>query len=259
MHPNDRNKAKLIDYTGYGSDDPARHAAAVLIYAKETRLEQSAEAFSQIRYGMSLTDMQKKLEYIAKTIRSSWEFVSYTFQLSGLAVSTGRQVTRTRHASFAEKSQRITDMSDADWVEPDAICDHGSWVREGFDKSIKTALANYKNLLDAGVPAQDAREVLPMAMETRIVAKYDLRTLADIIGKRNNIRATGAYSELASSMEEQVLAVHPWASMFLRPDRTKTPALDALLRVALAGRAITEAPEIAAAAKELDALKGTWG
>jgi flavin-dependent thymidylate synthase len=260
MHPNERNKAFLINYTGIGHSAGAyRFAAAVLIHAKETRLEQSASAFFDILETMPWPQMEKKLEYIANTIRSSWEFVDYTFQLSGLAVSTGRQVTRTRHASFAEKSQRITNMSDADWIEPDGIAAFGDMVREGFDKSIQVALANYQNLINAGVAAQDAREVLPMAIETRMVAKYDLRTLADLVAKRNNIRATGAYSDLVASMEQQVLAVHPWTSMFLRPERTKTPNLDNLLREALKGRAITEAPEIAAAAKELDMLKGTWG
>jgi len=64
---------------------------------------------------------------------------------------------------------------------------------------------------------------------------------------------------VVARMAASALEVHPWAQPFLYPERTQTPALDALLKTALGDRSPIDAPELNKALKELDALKGTWG
>jgi hypothetical protein len=53
----------------------------------------------------------EELDYIAKTIRSSWEMVDYTFQITGVTRAFTHQFVRTRTGSYAQQSQRSVDMS----------------------------------------------------------------------------------------------------------------------------------------------------
>jgi hypothetical protein len=51
----------------------------------------------------------------------------------------------------------------------------------------------------------------------------------------------------------------PWVKAFLYPERTRTPAIDAILRELLGTASPVDRPKLNAAMKEIDALKSTWG
>jgi flavin-dependent thymidylate synthase len=248
-------KANLIDYNGKESSDPW-YAARILVYTKNTRLEQGEETRAKVAE-MSPEDIQKELEYIAGTIRSSWEFIDYTFEIQGVTRAFTHQFVRTRTASYAQQAQRVVDMGSFKTLVPDSVsaADGG----ERWTDLMAHISDVYQYYSSEGVPNQDCRGVLPTNVFTNIIAKINLRTLADLIGKRENLRTQGEYADVARAMKAEVYAVHPWTKPFLDPERTRTPALDALLKGALGDRAPIEAPEINAALKELDTLKGTWG
>src|SRR5271170_1123671 len=103
-------KVSLIDYTGRGSAD-RYYAARLLAYTKNTRLQQGAvgqEFFNK----MSEETLLEELDYIAKTIRSSWEFCSFTFQIEDVTRAFTHQLVRTRTGSYAQQSQRSVNMED---------------------------------------------------------------------------------------------------------------------------------------------------
>jgi len=252
-------KVALIDYTGAGSSDPW-YAAKLLVYTKNTRLEQGEETRKKIN-AMSPEELNKELEYISGTIRSSWEFVDYTFEIKDVTRAFTHQFVRTRVGiSFAQQAQRVVNMGDFGSLKPetvksvDAACGYSAW-----DNLMKEISLTYKYYNDHDVPNQDCRGVLPTNVYTNIISKMNLRTLADLLGKRKNLRAQGEYSDVVFKMEELVLGVHPWTKTFLSPERTQTPALDKLLASALGSASPIDQPEINAALKELDKLKGTWG
>lgn len=248
---------QIIDYTGAGHPDPF-YAAKLLAYTKNTRLEQSVSSFE----GYQKLDEQKladELVYISKTIRSSWEFVDYVFQITGVSRAFTHQLVRTRSGvSFAQQAQRVVDMSGFEAVLPETIAlnDQAASVWQMCMADIKYA---YEKLRSFGIAAQDARGVLPTNVCTNIIMKINLRALADLLGKRKNLRAQGEYADVARLMEARVLALHPWTRPFLDPDRLHTPRLDEMLKDALGSASPIDKPKINEALKELDALKGTWG
>jgi thymidylate synthase (FAD) len=159
--------------------------------------------------------------------------------------------------SFAQQAQRVVDMSNFDTRLPETVKDAG---KEGLWKLCMMQIGStYKMLRDIGVPAQDARGVLPTNVYTNILARFDLRALADMLGKRDNLRAQDEYSEVAKMIKTELYAVHPWARMFVEPERIRTPALDKILADLLGNRSPVDVPEINAALKEKDALKAIWG
>jgi thymidylate synthase ThyX len=117
----------------------------------------------------------------------------------------------------------------------------------------------YQRMRRKGIPAQDARGVLPTNILTNIVASGNLRAFADMVGKRLNQRVQEEYQEVVVEMVRCVVEVHPWVYQFLKPDRINTPALDTILKDALGGASPVDKPEVNEALKELDRVKGVWG
>ena len=61
-------------------------------------------------------------------------------------------------------------------VKPESIAGNAE-ASEAFDKAIQAAVDAYHALLEAGVPAEDARYLLPNAAESKIVITMNVREL----------------------------------------------------------------------------------
>lgn len=216
----------LIDFTGKGREDEQWHAAHMLVFTKNTRLEMDPNGLERVK-AMEPDQLREQLTYMANTIPSSWEFVDLTFLLSGVTRACAQQITRTRTASYAMQSQRVTDVRSAPVTNPLDKCTLGHHL---FNNAAEEALLNYAQLIDEGVAAQDARGVLPMNIQCNLVAKYNLRSLVDLVLARKSLRAQGEYSDIVTQMEQAVLDVWPWAAPFFVPKQAR--AIEVLERVA---------------------------
>lgn len=249
-------KVTLINYTGFGHPDPL-FAAKLLAYTKNTRLEQGEEGFARF-LAMSAEELQPELDYIAKTLRSSWEFVDFQFQITGVTRAFTHQFVRTRTASYAQQAQRVVDLSGVGVLKPHTVAANPE-AEAVWDETIAAITAGYSKLQALGIPNQDCRGLAPTNILTNITAKINLRTLADLVGKRQNLRAQGEYAEVVKAMAACALEVMPWVRPFLYPDRLATPALDKILADKLGDRSPVEDAQLNDALKELDTLKGIWG
>ena len=247
-------KVTLIHYTG--APDPL-YAARLLVYTKSTRLTQGEETRAKV-FAMTAEELKPELEYISHTIRSSWEFVDYIFEISEVSRAFTHQFVRTRTGSFAQQSQRSVDVSGFDYVTGPSI-ENESFLNSAYEDGMRTINEIYKDLIANGAEVQDARGILPTNIHTSIIAKFNLRTMADMAGKRKNPRAQGEYTQIYNIMADAVIATHDWTREFLYPSRLSTPNLDELIKEALGGATPLTNPAVNAALKELDALKATWG
>lgn len=198
-------KVKLIDYTV--------DALPLLLYTKNTRLQGG-----QSKADIVAWPEEKKLEHLAymrDTIKSSWEFVNYTFEISGVTRAFTHQLVRTRNGRYAQESMRTVDVSGAEVMKPD-ICEgdthmNGAWNDFTFD-----AMANYEELIHMGMPVQDARGILPTNVTTSIIAQFSLRTLHEMAIVRLCTRTQGEYQDVFREMKQRVVEVHPWAEDFIQ-------------------------------------------
>lgn len=78
-----------------------------------------------------------------------------------------------------------------------------------FDEAIEAATSAYKKLLDAGVPAEDARYLLPNAAESKIVVTMNAAELLHFFSLRCN-RAQWEIRELAHRMLELARPTAPF-------------------------------------------------
>lgn len=202
-------EVKLIDYTGKGSADPARHAANVLVFTKQTRLQMDPDQMARVE-AMSDEEIKKELEYMANTIPSSWEFVNYTFLINGVTRAFTHQFVRTRTGSYAQQTMRILDVNGWDYLTGPTIGEDSC-----YHKVMKTIANAYDELIQEGSAIEDARGVLPTNILTNITAQFSLRVMTDLVRKRSSSRTQGEYRDVLEAMKAEVIKVHPWSELFI--------------------------------------------
>lgn len=205
---------QLIDYTGKGSPDPARHAANVLVFTKSTRLNMLPGLMEEIE-AKPWEEIQTELEYMANTIPSSWEFVTYTFLINGVTRAFTHQFVRTRTGSYAQQTMRVLDVDGWGYATGPSIREGDPTWQAMYDRGMDEVDRVYRGLVDLGAKIEDARGILPTNILTNICAKFDLRTFSDTQRKRASSRTQGEYRDVMDAMRAEVLRVHPWAELFL--------------------------------------------
>lgn len=179
-------------------------ALNLLLRTKNTRLKFGVDP-------SEWTDEQRRehLAYMRDTIKSSWEFVDYTFEIRGVTRAFTHQLVRTRTGSYAQEAQRVVDVRESEIVTPTP-------KPEGWDEAVDVMMTSYARMIDNGTPHQDARGILPTNVTTNIMAKFTLRTLSDMAKLRLCVRTQGEYQDVFRAMRAAVIAVHPWAEDFIQ-------------------------------------------
>ena len=129
------------------------------------------------------------------------EHASFTFMISGVDRNLTLQLVRHRIASYSQESQRYVDMSNNEFVYPQAYGREATLYEKSFYHSMKC----YEDLIELGAAKEDARSVLPGACETRIVVTMNLRALAHFMNERLCMRAQEPIRKLANAMKQAVL------------------------------------------------------
>ena len=188
-------------------------AENLLMFTKATRLTMSPGLLDEIK-NLPYEEKMEQLDYMANTIPSSWEFVDYVFLVEGVSRAYTHQQVRTRAASYAQQTMRVLNMNDFDYVYTDRNLENPAAMRQ-IDVCLQTIKMTYKNLIDMGQAAEDARGVLPTNISTNIVCKFNLRTFVDLAKARTGGRTQNEYQKVVNAMVDEVLRVHPWAEKFL--------------------------------------------
>ena len=135
---------------------------------------------------------------------STLEHASYTFAVDGVSRALTHQLVRHRIASFNQQSQRYVKFTDGlATVKPESVAANEE-TNAVFDEAIAAAIEAYEKLLAAGVPAEDARYLLPNAAETKIVITMNVRELLHFFSLRCCNRAQWEIREMAHRMLELV-------------------------------------------------------
>jgi len=242
-------KVTLLEFTGKGSANEQWRAADLLIFTKSTRLTMSPGLMEDIASWPEEKKMEE-LRKISRTIKSSWEFLETTFLIEGVTRAVAQQMTRTRQASYAMQSQRVTDAREID-VTNNIPETSSNWAL--YKNAADSAKACYSSLVDAGVPMEDARGILPMNTHCNLVAKYNLRTLTDLVKARKSMRAQGEYNNIVVEMESRIVEVWPWSSEFFVSD--KQIAIDILEGIAKKIGVVTGSGDGWEIAKAIDLIR----
>jgi thymidylate synthase (FAD) len=173
---------------------------------------------------------QERVESVLRTIMNSGHFstlehASYTFAVDGVSRVLTHQLVRHRIASFNQQSQRYVKFDDGfEHVTPPSIAsyspdkegegeastDAGNLALAAFDEAMDAAARAYETLRELGIPAEDARFVLPNAAETKIVITMNVRELMHFFELRCCNRAQWEIREMAHRMLELARPTAPF-------------------------------------------------
>jgi thymidylate synthase (FAD) len=149
---------------------------------------------------------------------SPLEQVVFWFGISGVSRSLSHQFVRHRIGiSFEQQSQRYVKFKQdrLAFVLPQ------SWERARLDDEFRELLARtselYARALKAGVPAEDARFVLPNAAPTNFHVMVNFAEMLHICDLRLCVRAQWEIRRMVAMMRAEIKRVLPEIAVFLQP------------------------------------------
>ncbi|HDQ93321.1 MAG TPA: FAD-dependent thymidylate synthase [Synergistetes bacterium] len=130
---------------------------------------------------------------------SPFEHAVFTFAVEGVSRVCTHQLVRHRVASYSQQSQRYVEMKEPEVVTPPSIVSNPA-VLDIFESSVRQSHAAYTAMVEAGVPREDARFILPHGWGTRIVITMNARELHHFFSMRLCRRAQWEIRDLAREM-----------------------------------------------------------
>jgi len=191
-------RAKLIDYT----ENPEKNVAlaARLCYSKDGAEELEAK--------MSQEDMNNLVrKVVGMGHLSTLEHTYFYFHVVCSRVTSHQLVRHRIGASYSQRSQRYVQEDNFDYImppkiaeDPEAAQDFKEWMEKGREM--------YNNMIEQGIPEEDARFVLP-TVKTNLMVSFNARSLHHFFNLRCCERAQWEIRSIADQMLKQVKEVAP--------------------------------------------------
>ena len=166
------------------------------------------------------TDEEKMLKLVKKVLssghHSTVEHCQFVFAVSGVSRACTHQLVRHRHMSFSQKSQRyVTEKGDFEYTTPKTI--ENSNLNEDYKNMMKQIADFYGKMIENGIPAEDARAVLPNATTSSLIVSLNLRELMHLAQLRLCTNAQLEIRTLVKKMCDLVIKEEPWLKDYLVP------------------------------------------
>jgi len=178
--------------------------------ALAARLCYSPSSINDLRSKLEASDIEAFLDKIMSLGHHSvLEHASFTFGIEGISRVTTHQLVRHRIASFSQQSQRyVSHKEDFTSIMPDTIAQNPD-AREIFAFMSETVHKAYTQLIAIGIPAEDARYILPNATETKIIMTMNARELLHFFSLRCCQRAQWEIRQMSIEMLRLVKVLAP--------------------------------------------------
>ena len=144
------------------------------------------------------------------------EFADFSFRISGVSRALTHQLVRHRMASYAQRSQRYCVEDGFEFVTPTSVSAKPE-AAEIYQSVIDNIQKSYNDLISLGVPAEDARMILPNACASVICVKMNLRELIHFCNERLCACAQWEIRAMAREMVREVVKVAPELKDLLVP------------------------------------------
>lgn len=138
-----------------------------------------------------ITDEERKHyfdECFKTALDTPLEAIDFHFMVEGVTRAHTHQEVRQRTAVFAQESLRFAVKEKID-ARPGPIIEGDPKLKEEWEKTVQIIHETYLWLIGHGVPAEEARGLLPHDTLTRMHHKVNLRSLKQELGKRTCTQA----------------------------------------------------------------------
>jgi thymidylate synthase (FAD) len=207
-------EVKLLDH----SSDPIRslYMAYRVAYSALTPIQIEA------RISDDRITREQMLEFIEKRLEtghaSPLEQVWFEFGISGVTRAFSHQFVRHHLGiSFEQQSQRYVTFKGGEfpYTVPETVKKAG--LDGELDAEFDRLAALYDKMVQAGVPAEDARFVLPNATNTNFKVTVNLLELLHIADLRLCTRAQWEFRKVVALMRAEVMRQLPMLGRYMQP------------------------------------------
>ena len=136
------------------------------------------------------------------------EHAVFTFSVEGVSRALTHQLVRHRMASFSQQSRRYVSLTEPTYVTPHTI-EGNPEAEKRFEETMDSIWKAYRDLEEMGIPAEDARYLLPNGCTTNITITMNARELLHFFSLRCCNRAQWEIREMADRMLELCMEVSP--------------------------------------------------
>jgi len=152
-------------------------------------------------------------------LKAPWEYVKFHFIIEGVTRAFTHQHVRQRTAVYSQESLRfaVKDNLAQEVRYPPSLMDAGLSPSERnirqdvWDEAVQNIEQAYRSLIANGVPAEDARGLLPTAVTTRLHYCTDLRNLIEHAGNRLCTQAQYEWKEVFMGTEGIIEAIRNYS------------------------------------------------
>ena len=164
------------------------------------------------------SDREKMLKLVKKVLasghHSTIEHCQYVFTISGVSRACTHQLVRHRHMSFSQKSQRyVTEKGQFEYITPNTIKKAG--FEAEYDEFMGKTAEFYEKMINQGIPAEDARFILPNAATSSLVASLNLREFIHLANIRLCTNAQHEIRIMVNKMCKLAIEKDPWLAEYL--------------------------------------------
>lgn len=140
---------------------------------------------------------------IAREHTSPIEHCSATFLVEGISRPTSQQLERHRIASYTQESQRYVDAKSATFLIPESVFKNKNLLLQ-YKHALRVSYVVYNNLIEGKIKKEDARFILPQAVETSLIFTMNFRSLRNFLKLRLDTNAQWEIRELAAEVYRQM-------------------------------------------------------
>ena len=178
------------------------------------------DIFERAASGRVASDRQQALvrRVIESGHGSTIEHIVFTFAISGVTRTLSHQLVRHRAGlAFDQQSQRYVKYKEPSYMVPGSVADADDELSGRFIDQLAGSLDLYEDIVEAGIPGEDARFVMPNATRTNLVMTTNLRALIHMSGLRLCTMAQWEIRRLFQLIRHEIFAVSPFLGSFLAP------------------------------------------
>jgi len=132
---------------------------------------------------------------------ATFRFAHAVFKFTDISRACQNQIVRSAHLDFLVESQRYVDQGERGFVMPDGI---EGWQKSALDDVARRSRMLYRQLLEEGVPKEDARSILPANTMTSMYVAGNFQAWLDFLKLRVSKHAQA---------EIRKVAIYVWSTL----------------------------------------------
>ncbi|MBQ9408306.1 MAG: FAD-dependent thymidylate synthase [Clostridia bacterium] len=202
-------------------------------------------------------DREKDLKLIGKVLSSGHntviEHVYLTAAFNDVSVLTEQLMIEHRLAAYTVKSRRYVDFSGAGFLVPEGLGDR----HEKYISHMERLFGIYDKLLEAGIPREDARFVLPYCFRSNFIMSANAREMLLVADAmiRGRLSVYPEIKQLGEMLLSQIEELFPAAGKALSKTARENEPLHALGEIPAPAQADTQTQLVSSPADAEGLLK----